>query len=145
MKVLVIHGPNINLVGFREKNIYGDRDINFINQFIENKANDLGLEVELFHSNHEGEIIDKLHSAIGKMDSIIVNLGAFTHYSYAIRDAIAAVQIPTIEVHLSNIHARDEFRHKSVTAPVCIGQISGFSHFSYSLALQAASDLLQKN
>jgi len=144
MKVWVIHGPNLNLLGIREKNIYGEKDLNFINGEIQKEAASLGMDVEIFQSNHEGEIIDTLHRAVGKADGIIINPGAYTHYSYAIRDAIAGIGIPTIEVHISNIHRREEFRKQSVTAPVCVGQISGFSYYSYLLALQAAKWHLAK-
>ena len=138
MKILVIHGPNLNLLGNRENHVYGDHTLNFINERIKSKALELQVEVDFFQSNHEGEIIDRLHDAVGVTDFIIINPGAFTHYSYAIRDAISAVKIPTIEVHLSNIHAREEFRSKSVIAPVCKGQISGLSYDSYLLALYYA-------
>lgn len=145
MKILVIHGPNLNLLGIREKDIYGKHDLTFVNEYIRQEAEILGLQVEIFQSNHEGEIIDRLHHAIGKVDGIIMNPGALTHYSYAIADAIGGISIPTIEVHLSNIHGREEFRRKSVIAPVCIGQISGFAHVSYALALRALSEILGKS
>ncbi|WZL73138.1 type II 3-dehydroquinate dehydratase [Clostridiaceae bacterium 35-E11] len=138
MKILVIHGPNLNLLGLREKSVYGEKDIDFVNREIQKEAEKLKIGVEIFQSNHEGVIIDKIHEVIGKIDCIIINPGAYTHYSYAIRDAVAAVNIPTIEVHLSNIHGREEFRSKSVIAPACVGQISGFSYQSYLLALRAA-------
>ncbi len=140
MKVLVIHGPNLNLLGFREKNIYGKKDLDFVNDSIQKEADSLGIDVEIFQSNYEGAIIDILHDAIGKKDWIIINPGAYTHYSYAIRDAIAGISIPTIEVHISNIYQREEFRQKSVIAPVCVGQIAGFSYKSYLLALKAAKE-----
>ncbi|WP_068557873.1 type II 3-dehydroquinate dehydratase [Thermotalea metallivorans] len=145
MKVLVIHGPNLNLLGIREKDIYGNHDLSFVNEYIRQEAETLGLEVEIFQSNHEGEIIDRLQHAMGKVDGIIMNPGAFTHYSYAIADAIAGISIPTVEVHLSNIHGREEFRRKSVIAPVCIGQISGFAHVSYALALRALLEVSGKS
>ncbi len=134
-KVLVIHGPNINMLGERETSIYGKESFENINRQISEWADDLNFECEIYQSNHEGDIIDKLHSAKDEMDGVVLNAGAYTHYSYAIRDAIAAIKIPTIEVHLSNIHAREEFRHKSVLAPACAGQISGFGKYSYMLAL----------
>ncbi|ADL42196.1 3-dehydroquinate dehydratase, type II [Caldicellulosiruptor obsidiansis OB47] len=142
-KVLVINGPNLNLLGIREKNIYGSVSYEDVLKSISQKAQELGFEVEFFQSNHEGSIIDKIHSAYNeKVDAIIINPGAFTHYSYAIHDAIKAVNIPTIEVHISNIHAREEFRHKSVIAPACTGQISGFGIKSYIIALYALKEIL---
>ncbi|MDK2800112.1 MAG: 3-dehydroquinate dehydratase [Clostridiales bacterium] len=135
--VLVIHGPNLNLLGIREKNIYGSETYESINNRIIEEAKQLGIHVEIFQSNHEGEIIDKIHTALGIYKGIIINAGAYTHYSIAIRDALKAVNIPAVEVHLSNIHAREDFRTKSVIAPVCIGQISGFGGNSYLLALHA--------
>ncbi|MBF8984439.1 type II 3-dehydroquinate dehydratase [Lutibacter sp. B2] len=141
MKILVIHGPNLNLLGIRERHIYGTKDISFVNECIKKEAEKLKIEVEIFQSNSEGSIIDKIHEAMDDKNIIIINAGAYTHYSYAIRDAIASTRIPTIEVHLSNIHAREEFRSKSVIAPVCVGQISGFSYHSYLLALKAAAEI----
>ena len=137
-KVLVINGPNLNLLGTREKNIYGERTLADIENMLKEEADKLRMEVEFFQSNHEGDIIDKIHDARGKFDYIIINPGAYTHYSIAIRDAVKAVEIPTIEVHLSNIHSREEFRQKSVIAPVCVGQISGLGSIGYLLALRAA-------
>ncbi len=137
MRTLIIHGPNLNLTGKRETEIYGKSTLDDINRMIKEWADKNKVEVELFQSNHEGEIIDKIHSAVGNTDFIVINPGAFTHYSIAIRDAISAVEIPTIEVHLSNVHAREFFRLKSVIAPVCKGQISGFGPKSYILALES--------
>ena len=143
-KVLFILGPNLNMVGHREKSFYGDETAETINECVKLWAEELGFELEIFQSNIEGEIISKIHSALGAKDSIIINAGAYTHYSYAIRDAIACVvNIPTIEVHMSNIHARDEFRHKTVIGAVCRGQISGFGKFSYRLALEALKDIFE--
>jgi len=136
-KLLVIHGPNLNLLGIREKDVYGSESFESINQRIKEEAEKLHVHVEIFQSNWEGAIIDKIHSARCNFDGIIINPGAYTHYSIAIRDAIKAVDIPTIEVHLSNIHAREEFRSKSVIAPVCIGQICGMGGNSYILGLHA--------
>ncbi len=142
-KILLILGPNLNMVGLREKNVYGEETAETINNDVRSWANELGMEIEIFQSNCEGEIISKIHSALGEKDGIIINAGAYTHYSYAIRDAIACVPgIPTIEVHMSNVHARDEFRHKTVIGGVCRGQISGFGKFSYRLALYALNDIL---
>ena len=134
--ILLILGPNLNMVGLREKNVYGDETAESINEEIRELAEDLEMDIEIFQSNSEGEIISKIHSALGKNDGIIINAGAYTHYSYAIRDAIACVpSVPVIEVHMSNIHAREEFRHKTVIGAVCKGQISGFGKYSYYLAL----------
>ncbi len=142
--ILFILGPNLNMVGQREKNIYGAETAETINEDVRRWAEELGFEIEIFQSNGEGEIISKIHSALGTKDGIIINAGAYTHYSYAIRDAIACVpNIPTIEVHMSNVHARDEFRHKTVIGAVCRGQISGFGKFSYKLALQALSNIFE--
>ncbi|NLK70286.1 MAG: type II 3-dehydroquinate dehydratase [Clostridiales bacterium] len=139
-KVLVIHGPNLNLLGEREPGVYGDQSFENVNKSIIEKAEKLNVECEIFQSNHEGEIIDKLHSARHIFDGIVINAGAYTHYSYAIRDAISAIKIPCIEVHISNVFAREEFRSKSVIAPVCIGSICGFGIESYILALQVLSN-----
>ncbi|MCG8502776.1 MAG: type II 3-dehydroquinate dehydratase [Firmicutes bacterium] len=135
--ILVIHGPNLNLVGVREKKVYGTESYENINHRLLQQAERLGVRVEIFQSNHEGEIIDKIHAAFGNVDGIIINPGAYTHYSIAIRDAIKGVDMPAVEVHLSNVHAREEFRAKSVIAPVCKGQISGFGGDSYILGLYA--------
>ena len=135
--ILVINGPNLNLLGTREKQFYGEKTLEDINEGLSQKGKHMGLSLEFFQSNCEGTIIDVIHNAKGKFDGIILNAGAYTHYSYAIRDAISGVGVPTIEVHLSNIHARDEFRHNSVIAAVCKGQISGFGEYSYTLALEA--------
>jgi len=134
MKILIINGPNLNMLGKREPEHYGSRTLNDINEEIKENAEPLGIEAAFFQSNIEGEIINYLHSA--KADGIILNAGAFTHYSYAIHDAIKSIDIPVIEVHLSNLHKREEFRHKSVLAGACAGQITGFGKYSYILALQ---------
>ena len=142
MKILVLNGPNINFLGIREKGIYGNQDYDTLVKMIEEKAQELGVEVEVFQSNYEGGLIDRIQKAyFEKADGIIINPGAFTHYSYAIRDAIAAIKIPCIEVHISNVHAREEFRHHSVISPVCKGVICGFGFTSYYLAVQALSEL----
>lgn len=138
MKVMVINGPNLNMVGVREKGIYGSRDFTDICEYITEEGVKRGIEITHFQSNIEGEIINTIHKCYyDKYDGIIINPGAYTHYSYAIYDAIKAVNINTVEVHLSNIHSREEFRHKSVTAGACIGQISGFKEFGYVMALEA--------
>lgn len=138
-KILVINGPNLNLLGTREKDVYGAVTLDEIVSMIKAEAATLDLDVEFIQSNHEGIIIDNIHGAKSRYDVIIINPGAYTHYSIAIRDAIKAVEIPAVEVHLSNIHAREEFRNKSVIAPVCVGQISGFGANSYIMAIKAAS------
>lgn len=142
--ILVIHGPNLNLLGTREPEIYGSMTMQDINEDLQKQAKDAGVNIDFFQSNHEGEIIDKLHDARGIYDYIILNAGAYTHYSIAIRDALAAIEIPTIEVHISNIHQREEFRHHSVIAPVVVGQICGFGLDSYKAALYVAIRKLQE-
>ena len=137
MKVTVIQGPNLNMLGIREQNIYGPMKLEDIHAQMRAFAEQNGIEIEFFQSNLEGEIVDKIQECLGDSDGIIINPAAFTHTSIAIRDAIAAVQIPTIEVHISNIYRREEFRHKSLIAPVCAGQISGFGPFGYHLAMVA--------
>ena len=136
MKILVINGPNINLTGMREPGIYGSLTLEQINDKIKSKAAANGAECEFFQSNCEGELIDRIQKAIGNTDGIILNAGAYTHYSYALRDCVASCKIPVVEVHMSNIAAREEFRRTSVIAPVCVGQIAGFSYRSYLLALE---------
>ena len=140
MKLLVINGPNLNMLGLREPGVYGNDTLESINKEILSKAKEKGIEVNFFQSNIEGEIINKIHSAMGVYDGIIINPGAYTHYSIAIRDAIASVNVPAVEVHLSNIHKREQFRHTSVTAPVCTGQITGFGKKGYIMALEAFCD-----
>ncbi|EMS71936.1 type II 3-dehydroquinate dehydratase [Ruminiclostridium cellobioparum] len=140
-KVLVVNGPNLNLLGVREKGVYGSETLLDIAKAVNITSEELGLETDFIQSNHEGEIIDRLHAARGVYQAVIINAGAYTHYSIAIRDAIKSIEIPTIEIHLSNIHSREEFRHTSVIAPVCAGQICGFGKMSYILALHAAANL----
>lgn len=137
MHILVIHGPNLNLLGTREPSIYGSDTLETINQDIQSKAAANRQHCTIVQSNHEGEIIDHIQNAKGKYDGIILNAAAFTHYSIAIRDAIASINVPTIEVHLSNIHSRESFRQQSMIASVCKGQISGFGKRSYLLALDS--------
>lgn len=140
--VIVIHGPNINLTGEREAAVYGKENFASINQEIMEYAASLGFNCEIYQSNIEGELINKLQEVRKTVDGIVLNAGAYTHYSYAIRDAIASVHLPCIEVHFSNVHAREEFRNKSVIAPVCAGTIAGFGKHSYMLALQALTMIL---
>ncbi|CRZ33670.1 3-dehydroquinate dehydratase [Herbinix hemicellulosilytica] len=145
MKILVVNGPNLNFLGIREKGIYGSRDYASLVDMIEKKAKEMGIDVEVFQSNNEGEIIDALQRAYNeKADGIIINPGAYTHYSYAIRDALASLTVPKIEVHISNIYQREEFRHTSVTAPVCNGQISGLGFDGYILAMEAIFSIYNK-
>lgn len=143
-KVLIIHGPNLNLLGKREPNIYGAKTLEDINADLCVHARKLAVQLEIVQSNHEGVLVDTIQQAQGQFDLIIINAAAFTHYSVAIRDALAAIAVPAIEVHLSNIHKREEFRHKSLIAPVVIGQICGFGSTSYILALEAAANILQQ-
>lgn len=141
-KILVLLGPNLNMVGVREKGIYGSEDASSIEEQIKSYAQSNGFEADVFQSNHEGDLIDKIHAAKDNYNGVVINAGALTHYSYALRDAIACVKIPFVEVHMSNIHAREEFRHTSVIAPVCVGQIAGFGKYSYFLAINALKDLM---
>jgi 3-dehydroquinate dehydratase-2 len=137
IKILVLHGPNLNLFGAREPDIYGRITLDEINARLKALAQQHAVELRIVQSNHEGVLIDELHRAQAEgFDGVLVNPGAFTHYSYAIRDAIAATALPTVEVHLSNVHTREEFRHRSVIAPVCVGQVLGFGWPSYLLGLE---------
>jgi 3-dehydroquinate dehydratase II len=140
-RILVIHGPNLQLLGQREPSIYGTADLAAINRMLEDQAKADGAELTTFQSNHEGEIVDRIGSAKGKHDAIVINPAAYTHTSVAIRDAVEACGVPVVEVHLSNIYAREAFRHQSLIAPVCKGQISGFGPGSYRLGLLAAMAL----
>jgi 3-dehydroquinate dehydratase-2 len=137
MKILVIHGPNLNLLGTREPELYGKHTIQDINAALETLGNELGIKVSFIQSNHEGAIIDAIHAAKLEYAGIVINPAAYTHTSIAIRDAISAVALPVVEVHLSNVHAREEFRSKSFIAPVALGQIAGFGVESYLLGLRA--------
>ncbi len=141
-KMLVLLGPNLNMVGVRERDIYGTESASDVNAQIILKAKERGLECEIYQSNWEGALIDKIQESVGNFDGIILNAGALTHYSIALRDAIASVPVPCVEVHMSNIYAREEYRRRSVIAEVCAGQISGFGKNSYFLAMDAIVDLI---
>ncbi len=140
-KILILNGPNLNLLGSREKQIYGEETLEQIIDACNEKASELDLEVEAYQSNHEGDIIDKIHAARGVFDGIIINAGAYTHYSIAIHDAIKAVCLPCVEVHISNVFTREEYRHHSVLSPVCVGVICGFGKLSYILAMEALAKI----
>ncbi|CCX80866.1 3-dehydroquinate dehydratase 1 [Clostridium sp. CAG:715] len=144
MKILVINGVNMNMLGFRETEKYGTMTLKDLEKDLYAFSFELGIDLETYQSNIEGKIVEKIHSAKDGIDGIIINAGAYTHTSIAIRDAISAVNIPTIEVHMTNIYKREEFRHHSYLAPVCIGQISGFGANSYKLGLKAVIDYLNK-
>ncbi|WP_448596196.1 type II 3-dehydroquinate dehydratase [Thermoleptolyngbya sp.] len=142
LNVLVLHGPNLNLLGLREPGIYGLETLDSITQLLQDAAVQLGVHLESFQSNHEGALVDAIHGAMGVRHGLLINPGAYTHTSIAIRDAIAAVAIPTVEVHLSNVYRRESFRHHSYIAPLAVGQISGFGAFSYVLGLRALAHYL---
>lgn len=142
-KILIINGPNLDMLGVREPEIYGNKTLDAVNGSIATYASAMKFTCDFFQSNSEGEIIDKIHSVLGGYDGCIINAGAYTHYSYAIRDAISSVDKPFIEVHLSNVNAREDFRKISVIAPVCAGTIAGFGVNSYLLAINAMRDLIK--
>lgn len=142
MKLLVINGPNLNMLGTREPEVYGSTTLADIEKELYAYSFELGIDIETFQSNTEGEIIDKIQNSLGSFEGILINPGGYTHTSVAIRDAIASVALPCVEIHMSNIYKREEFRHKSLIAPVCVGQISGFGKNSYKLGLKALRDYL---
>jgi len=144
MKILFLNGPNLNLLGQREPAVYGRTTLQDIEAEVRRRAEKLGVEIDFRQTNLEGDLVTWIQQAKGAFDVIVLNAAAYTHTSIALRDAISAIGVPTIEIHLSNIHAREEFRHKSFIAPVCVGQIAGFGAKSYYLALEAAV-LLAKN
>ena len=143
MNILILHGPNLNLLGLREPQIYGKETLDDINAKLEAIGHEHNAELRILQSNHEGALIDALHAARTWADGVLINPGAYTHYSYALRDAIAGIDKPTIEVHLSNVHKREEFRHTSVIAPVAMGQIVGLGWLSYTLGLTALLQILE--
>jgi 3-dehydroquinate dehydratase-2 len=145
LKILVLHGPNLNMLGTRETGIYGAVTLDAINGMLHRLADELGTTIDSFQSNSEGELVDAIQQALGVFDGILINPAAYTHTSVAIRDALAAVSLPTVEVHLSNIHTRESFRHASYTAPVAIGQIVGFGADSYLLGLRALVGTLRQS
>ena len=144
MKFYIIHGPNINLLGLREPTIYGKENYEALVQFIKNQCDAKQIESVFFQSNHEGDLVDYIQAAYGDADGIIINPAAYTHTSVAIRDAISAVALPAVEIHISNVYAREEFRKHSLIAPVCVGQIAGFGLDSYKLAMLALVKFLNK-
>ena len=144
MKIVVIQGPNLNMLGIREQNVYGPMKLEDIHAQMKGFAGQNKIDIEFFQSNLEGELVDRIQECLGDADGIIINPAAYTHTSIAIRDAISAVQIPTLEVHLSNIYQREEFRHTSLTAPVCAGQISGMGPFGYHLAMVGMTQILNE-
>ncbi|MBF2074318.1 MAG: type II 3-dehydroquinate dehydratase [Synechococcales cyanobacterium C42_A2020_086] len=145
LSILVLHGPNLNLLGKREPGVYGTTTLDDINAMLVQQAQELQVQITALQSNHEGALIDAIHAALGQHHGLVINPGAYTHTSVAIRDAIAAVELPTVEVHLSNVYRREAFRHHSYIAPVAIGQISGFGANSYRLGLQALVEHLRQS
>ena len=142
-KILIIHGPNLNMLGKRETGVYGTATLDEINEAVRGIAEELCVEVTIFQSNSEGAIIDKIQDAAGRYDAVVINPGGYTHTSVAIRDAVAAASVPTVEVHMSNVYSREEFRHYSYISPVAVGQIAGFGINSYLLGLRAAVEVVR--
>lgn len=142
-KFLVINGVNLNMLGIREPGIYGNDSLASLEERMRRRAEQLGVQVDFFQSNYEGAVCEAIQNALGVYNGIIINPGAFTHYSYAIRDALGSVKLPAVEVHISNIHKREEFRHTSVTVPECVGQICGLGLLGYELALEALCDAVK--
>ncbi len=145
MKILLINGANLNLLGSREPNKYGSTTLKDIESAVIQRGNELDAQVDVWQSNHEGDIVDKIQAAKGVYDGILINAGGYTHTSVVIRDAIASVQIPTVEIHMTNIHAREEFRHTSLISGVCIAQVVGFKELSYTLALEGLVNYLKNS
>lgn len=145
MKIFVINGVNMNMLGIREPEKYGSMTLKDLEKSLYAFSFELGIDIDMYQSNHEGEIVEKIHSALGNADGIVINPGAYTHTSVAIRDALSAVNIPTVEIHMTNIHSREDFRHKSLIAPVCLAQISGFGFDSYKLGLKGLVDFLKSD
>lgn len=143
MKFLIINGVNLNLLGIREPEIYGSKTLKDLEKYLFEISFDLGIDIEVWQSNIEGDIVEKIQEARGVFDGIVINAGAYSHTSIAIRDAISAVNIPCAEVHISNVYKREEFRHKSVLAPVCVGQISGFGFEGYKMALEGLKERIK--
>lgn len=143
IEIAVIHGPNLNMLGRREPEIYGSRNIDELNKTLEKYAESLKIGITIFQSNHEGEIVDFIHEGYNKFRGIVINPGGLTHYSIVLRDALIAVKIPVIEVHISNIYQREEFRHKSVIAPVAVGQITGLGTDAYFYGLEAITKIVR--
>ena len=145
MKILLINGANLNMLGSREPEKYGSTTLKDIESGVIQRGNELGVQVDVWQSNHEGDIVDKIQSAKGVYDGILINAGGYTHTSVVIRDALASVQIPTVEIHMTNIHAREEFRHTSLLSGVCIAQVVGFKELSYTLALEGLVNYLKNS
>jgi 3-dehydroquinate dehydratase-2 len=139
--VLVLHGPNLNMLGRREPSLYGNHTLGQIDKHIEKLARELGLRIETFQSNSEGALVDRIHRAVGAMDAILINAGAYTHTSIALRDALLAAGLPVVEVHLSNVYKRERFRHRSLISDIAVGQVIGFGVNSYLLGLRAIAEL----
>ena len=143
-KIAVIHGPNLNLLGSREPEVYGNRNFDSLNEDLEKKAEQLGVKIDIFQSNHEGRLVDYIQEMSSEVDGLVINPGGLTHYSISLRDALAASRLPVVEVHVSNIYQREEFRHQSVIAPIAVGQVSGLGPDGYLFALEAVYRIIKK-